>query len=55
MIEKIAHFLQDPFENKRSDIPMTSLSNTIEINIRQMIGDSDLPEKVVPDEVGVIM
>ena len=55
MIEAIAHYLKDPFENKGSDIPMTALCNTIEINILQMIGASELPAKIIPDSKGVLM
>ena len=55
MIEAIAHYLKDPFENKGSDIPMTALCNTIEINILQMIGASELPLKAKPDPNGVLM
>lgn len=44
-IEKTAILMQDPFENRPVDTPMTSLSQTIEINIRQMIGDKDVPLK----------
>ncbi|WP_264542841.1 MULTISPECIES: bestrophin family protein [Flavobacterium] len=37
--EKTAIIMQDPFENVPTDIPMTTLSNTIENNINQMIGE----------------
>jgi putative membrane protein len=42
-IERTAIVMQDPFENTPMDTPMTSLSNTIEINLKQMIGDRNLP------------
>ncbi len=42
-IERTAIVMQDPFENTPMDTPMTSLSTTIEINLRQMIGDKNLP------------
>ena len=54
-IEGVAHQLQDPFRNRGSDTPMTALCNTIEIDLRQMIGDEDLPPKLAPDERGVLM
>ena len=44
-IEKTAILMQDPFENRPTDTPMSSISQTIEINIRQMIGDKNVPEK----------
>lgn len=37
LIEKMAIHLQDPFENKPTDTPMTSISSTIEKNLVQMI------------------
>ena len=42
-IEKTAIIMQDPFENTPVDTPMTALATAIEINIRQMIGDPNLP------------
>ncbi|WP_419869028.1 bestrophin family protein [Chryseobacterium sp. CT-SW4] len=44
-IEKTSILMQDPFENTPVDTPMTSLAETIEINIRQMIGDGNIPER----------
>lgn len=38
-IEKIAYHLQDPFRNLPSDVPVTDIAKTIEINIRQMLGE----------------
>ena len=37
-IERTAIIMQDPFENKPTDTPMTTLSKTIEGNLREMIG-----------------
>lgn len=39
-IEKTAIIMQDPFENSPVDIPVTALSQTIETNIRQMMGET---------------
>ncbi|MCL1674753.1 bestrophin family protein [Elizabethkingia meningoseptica] len=44
-IEKTAIVMQDPFENSPVDTPMTSLAQTIEINILQMIGAQQVPQK----------
>lgn len=44
-IEKTSIMMQDPFENKPIDTPVTSLAQTIEINIRQMIGEQNVPLK----------
>ncbi|PWN68297.1 hypothetical protein C1631_016490 [Chryseobacterium phosphatilyticum] len=44
-IEKTSIIMQDPFENTPVDTPMTSLAQTIEINIRQMTGEQNVPLK----------
>jgi putative membrane protein len=48
LIEHVSVYLQDPFSNRPSDTPMLSLSRTIEINIKQMLGETRLPEKLAP-------
>lgn len=45
IIEKTSIMMQDPFENRPVDTPVTSLAQTIEINIRQMIGEENVPPK----------
>lgn len=44
-IEKTSIIMQDPFENGPVDIPVTALAQTIEINIKEMIGDQNIPVK----------
>ncbi len=48
LIDRVAVYLQDPFSNRPSDTPTLALSRTIEINIRQMLGETELPEKIEP-------
>ena len=47
-IERTAIILQDPFENAPTDTPVTSLATTIEINIKEMSGNNDLPDQENP-------
>jgi putative membrane protein len=47
-LDKIGRDLEDPFDNTIHDIPLTSICRTIEINLRQMLGETELPEQVVP-------
>jgi putative membrane protein len=47
-LDKIGRDLEDPFDNTIHDIPLTSITRTIEINLRQMLGESNLPEPVTP-------
>ena len=44
-IEKTSIIMQDPFENGPVDTPVTALAQTIEINIKQMTGDQNVPVK----------
>ncbi|MGB3800100.1 MAG: bestrophin family ion channel [Lewinella sp.] len=48
-LEKAAYLLQDPFENLPTDTPMSAISRTIDINIRQLLGETELPPKVEPE------
>lgn len=43
LIEKMSIHLQDPFESKPTDTPMTAISNTIEKDLRQMLNDHQEP------------
>jgi ion channel-forming bestrophin family protein len=47
-LEKIGRDLEDPFENKIHDVPMTAIATTIEINLRQLLGETELPPPVQP-------
>ncbi|NME70957.1 bestrophin family protein [Flammeovirga aprica] len=55
VIERIATYLQDPFEDKSSDTPMLTLSRTIEINIKDELGNVPLPEPIKPARPHVLM
>lgn len=50
LIEKSATHLQDPFRNRPSDIPVTAIARTIEINIRQLLNEQDIPEPAAPND-----
>jgi putative membrane protein len=43
LLEKTATHMQDPFENRPTDTAMTSIARTIEINLKQMIDDKEVP------------
>ena len=47
-LEKISRKLKDPFENDISDTPMTALCRTIEIDLRQMLGEKEVPPPIEP-------
>ena len=48
--------VEAPFEDGYSDTPMTALCRTIEINLRQMVGEKELPPALQPRylEVGTL-
>jgi putative membrane protein len=43
LIEKTARHMQDPFRNKPTDTAVTAIARTIEINIRQVLQEADVP------------
>jgi putative membrane protein len=47
-LDKIGRDLEFPFDNTIYDVPMTSLTTTIEINLRQLLGETVLPEPEKP-------
>ncbi|MEM8678188.1 MAG: bestrophin family ion channel [Planctomycetota bacterium] len=54
LIDRVSIYLQDPFNDQPSDTPMLSLSRTIEINIKQMLEETELPKPMQPVD-GVLM
>jgi len=47
-LDKIGRDLEDPFDNTIHDVSMTAIATTIEINLRQLLGEQTLPEPVKP-------
>lgn len=47
-METVGDNSEDPFENFVNDVPMTALCRTIEIDLREMLGETDLPPKIQP-------
>jgi putative membrane protein len=54
LVVQLGEELNDPFENRENDTPMTSLCRTIEIDLLQMLGETDLPDPILPEK-GVLM
>ncbi|SFS30553.1 putative membrane protein [Sphingobacterium wenxiniae] len=48
LADKTAYNLQDPFRNRPSDTPVTAIARNIEINIKQLLGEEELPEPLKP-------
>lgn len=47
-LDAVGDEIEDPFGKDPNDLPLTGLSTMIERNIRQRIGDEDLPELLKP-------
>lgn len=54
IVEQLGAALKNPFENEPNDTPMTALCRTIEIDLRQQLGETRLPPPVEPVK-GVLM
>ncbi len=54
LLEKIAFNIQDPFENKPTDTAMTSISRTIEINIKQQLKSENIPDPMTPEKFYIL-
>jgi len=46
IIGKVGEVNEDPFENRITDVPLTAMCNTIERDLREMLGETELPGKV---------
>ncbi|MEJ6980409.1 bestrophin family ion channel [Pedobacter sp. P351] len=54
VIEQIAIEIQDPFSNRENDIPVSAISQNIEIDLKEMLGDTNLPQRDEAKE-GILM
>ena len=46
VMELIGDYSENPFEGMGNDIPMLALSRVIEIDLREMLGETDLPPNI---------
>lgn len=54
MMEIIGDYTENPFQGMANDIPMLSLCRTIEIDLKEMLNETDLPEPIQAKN-GVLM
>ncbi|WP_421879361.1 bestrophin family protein [Marinoscillum sp.] len=54
LMEKIGDYSENPFEGTYNDVPITQISRGIEIDIREMIGDDNIPGPI-KEENGFLM
>ena len=50
LLEKTSTYLQDPFVDMPTDTPVTSIARSIEINLKQLLEETDVPEPLSPEE-----
>jgi len=53
-MEAVGDNSEDPFEGFINDVPMTALCRTIEIDLREMLGETDLPGPIAAKD-GILM
>jgi putative membrane protein len=47
-LDKSGRDVEDPFDNRVHDIPLTAMCRTIEINLRQILGETEIPPDAKP-------
>jgi putative membrane protein len=45
-IEQVGEFTENPFDNAMNDVPLNAICRTIEIDLREMLGETDLPPRI---------
>lgn len=48
IIGKVGEVNEDPFEGRITDVPLSAICNTIERDLRELLGETELPAKLQP-------
>jgi len=48
MMERIGEATENPFEGSANDVPITAITRTIEIDLRELLGEADIPKPLQP-------
>lgn len=48
VLEQVGESTENPFEGSANDVPITQISRSIEIDMREMLGEKDLPPAIQP-------
>lgn len=54
VLETIGRILEDPFTTAPNCLPLSAICRNIEINVRQQLGERDLPEPIKPEKRGIV-
>jgi ion channel-forming bestrophin family protein len=55
LISEAGRVLEDPFTMFWNGLPLSQLSTMIEVNVREQLGDTELPKIPTPNEDGILM
>lgn len=47
-LEQVGESTENPYEGGANDVPISQMSRAVEIDLREMLGESDLPEALQP-------
>ncbi|MBX9720125.1 MAG: hypothetical protein K2X81_01920, partial [Candidatus Obscuribacterales bacterium] len=53
-MEKVGDSSENPFENGLNDVPMTSICRDIEIDLKSMLREENIPDRLTPKQ-GILM
>lgn len=53
-LDAVGDEIEDPFGHDVNDLPLSQLSRMIEVNLRQRLGETDLPPLLLPDPRGTL-
>lgn len=53
-VSRIGNIMQDPFHNEANDIPLSSICNTVERELKESMGDRNLPARIEVKD-GILM
>lgn len=54
-LDAVGDELEQPFGHEDNDLPLNAISCTIEVNLRQLLGETDLPKLPEPDAQGILL
>ncbi len=53
-MERVGDTSENPFENALNDVPMSSICRGIEIDLKSMLGEKDLPPSLEPQQYVIL-
>jgi putative membrane protein len=53
-LDAVGDELEQPFGHEDNDLPLVALTRTIEVNLRQQLGETELPAMLEPDEKRIL-